>query len=209
MVKDLYQKAARNYDKFVEPFNIAVRQIGYEMYPPKQGMRVLDVGCGTGTNLELYHQAGCDVYGIDLSPAMLDVARGKLGERADIRLGDASEMPYPHSYFDLVTSMLALHEMPHHIRSKVISEMARTLNRNGRILLIDFHPGPIRFPKGWLYKGLTLFFEIAAGLEHFRNYRDFIAYAGLPGLISQSGLKVEKKKIVSGGNMGLFLLNSG
>jgi ubiquinone/menaquinone biosynthesis C-methylase UbiE len=102
--------------------------------------------------------------------------------------------------------MLTLHEMPISIRPAVMSEMIRVLKQDGRILLIDFHPGPIRFPKGWFYKAVILCFEIAAGREHFRNYRDFLASKGLSRLISSHGLSVEKKKIVSGGNIGLFLV---
>lgn len=208
MDKDPYRRFASIYDRYIEPTNQGVRQIGLKMFPPQAGMRVLDVGCGTGTNLELYHQAGCDVYGIDTSPAMLTVAKQKLGERAHIRDGDASDMPYPPAFFDLVTAMLTLHEMPVDIRSPVLHEMRRVLKPAGRTLMIDFHPGPLRFPKGWVYKGMTLFFEILAGREHFRNYRSFLAQQGLPGLLSGRGYVMEKKKIISGGNLALFLLSS-
>jgi hypothetical protein len=43
--------------------------------------------------------------------------------------------------------------------------------------------------------------EVAAGREHFHNYRDFLAREGLPGLISAYGLSVETEKVVSAGNM--------
>ncbi|MBC8440144.1 MAG: class I SAM-dependent methyltransferase [Deltaproteobacteria bacterium] len=91
----------------------------FKMYIPKEGMRVFEVGCGTGTNLKLYQQAGCEVYGIDLSPSMVKAASKKLGEQADIKLGDASQMPYSDGYFDLVIAMLTLHEMPNSIRPLV------------------------------------------------------------------------------------------
>lgn len=206
-MKDPYEKTARSYDTYVEPFNTVLRKIVLKMFDPGKEMRVLEVGCGTGTNLKLYHEAGCRVHGMDLSPAMLQQARGKLGRSADLRLADASYMPYPDGGFDLAVSMLTLHEMPASIRPAVMSEMIRVVKRDGRILLIDFHPGPISFPKGWLYKTLNLFFEIAAGREHFGNYRDFLVNNGLPGLISSHELSVEKKKIVGGGTMGLFLLS--
>ena len=63
---DAYRKSAKNYDKFVEPLNAALRQIAMKLYPPMEGLKVLEVGCGTGTNLELYHNAGCHVHGIDI-----------------------------------------------------------------------------------------------------------------------------------------------
>lgn len=207
MDNDPYHKSARSYDKFIEPFNTIVRQIGLKMYPPREGMRVLDVGCGTGTNLSLYHPAGCEVFGIDLSPTMVEMARQKLGDRAEIHLGNASQMPYEDNLYDLVTTMMTLHEMSDQIRFTVMSEMVRVVKSKGYILVTDFHPGPIRFPKGWMYKSIALFFEIAAGKEHFKNYRQFLANGGLPGLIKSSKLNVENKKIVSGGNLGIYLLS--
>lgn len=207
MSKDPYEKSAKMYDKYAEPSIAVLRQIGLNVYPPEKGMRVLDIGCGTGTNLRLYHEAGCDVFGIDLSPAMVQVAQMKLGEGAEIRLGDATKLPYSGHSFDLVTGFLTLHEMPNQIRSAVLSEMVRVMKPKGRILLIDYHPGPIRFPKGWMYKTVTIFFEIMAGREHFRAYRDFLSRNGLDPLISSQSLQIEIRKILSGGTVALFLLS--
>ena len=58
MVKDPYGKTAKRYDKFVEPSISVLRQIGFKLHPPIEGMSVLDVGCRTGTSLKLYHEAG-------------------------------------------------------------------------------------------------------------------------------------------------------
>jgi len=205
-MKDPYQKHATRYDTFVEPFNTALRRIGLKMFPPREGMLVLDVGCGTGTSLRLYHDAGCRAFGIDLSLSMLAVARNKLGQRADLRLGDASQMPYPDGIFDLVVAMFILHEIPGEIRPLVMGETVRILKPDGRILLIDYHSGRISFPTGWFYKTVSLLFEIAAGRKHFKNYRDFMAKKGLSKLIASQKLTIEKKKIVTGGNIGLYLL---
>ena len=204
-MNDPYRRTARFYDALVEPPNAVLRKIGLKICPPRAGMKALEVGCGTGTNLSLYENAGCDVFGIDLSPAMLEVASRKLSERADLRLADAAEMPYADDSFDLVTSFLTLHEMPAAIRGDVMAEMVRVVNRDGRLLLIDYCSGPIRFPKGWLFKTLIVFLELAAGREHFRNYRDFVARDGLPGLIYAHDLSVEIEKVVSAGNMHAYV----
>jgi ubiquinone/menaquinone biosynthesis C-methylase UbiE len=207
MKVDPYKKSANKYDSFVEPFNRALRQIGLRLHPPTAGMKVLDVGCGTGTTLQLYQKAGCIVSGIDSSPAMLKIAQEKLNNRAELFLGDASEMQYSDDTFDLAIGMLTLHEMPENVRTKVLMEMVRVVKKDGSILIIDFHPGSIRFPKGWFYKAIIYFFEIAAGVEHFKNFRKFIACNGIPGLIESQSLKLEKIKIVGGGSLGIYVVS--
>lgn len=203
---DPYRRLSKAYDTFTEPFNAGLRHLGLKMAPPQPGMRVLEVGCGTGTNIQKYHQAGCEVFGLDLSSAMLSVAQRKLGPRACLHRGDATRLPYPDGVFDLAIAMLTLHEMPHAIRPRVMGEMSRVLKPEGQLLLVDFHPGPLRFPRGYGAKPFILLIERIAGREHFKNYRDFIAHGGLPPLIETARLRVAKQKIVSGGNLALLVL---
>ncbi len=207
MKRDPYKNSTKFYDTFIGPATIVLRKIMLKMNLPKKGMRVLEVGCGTGLNLKLYQEAGCEIYGIDLSPSMVKAANKKLGGRADIRVGDASKMPYQDNSFDLVVGMFTLHEMPGSIRLPVIKEMARVIKTDGHLLLVDFRPGPILFPKGWLYKAAIFFIEMSAGREHFRNYRGFIANKGLPPLIETNNLHIEREKIVGYGNLALFLVS--
>ncbi len=61
--------------------------------------------------------------GIDAPQAMLNVARRRLGERADLRLGDAARMPYLDGSFDLVLAATVLHEMLPEVRGTVLDEM--------------------------------------------------------------------------------------
>jgi len=63
-------------------------------------------------------------------------------------------------------------------------------------------------PKGWIHKSVIYFFETMAGSEHFRNFRHFIATDGVPGLVDNRNLDIEKKKIVGSGNLGIFLLRT-
>lgn len=207
MQNDPYRNLARWYDKIFESMNNGLRLLGLRMFMPKPEMAVLDIGCGTGAHLELYRRYHCKLYGIDSSPSMLDLARRRLGDQADLRLGDASKMPYGDRSFDMVIAMLALHEMYHPTRMAVIGEMKRVLKDDGRILLIDFHPGPIQPFQGWLTKTIIIVSELAAGGEHFKNYRHFMSIKGLPTLIDSSSLKIEKERQVSGGALALFLLH--
>lgn len=208
MQEDPYHSVAQWYDKLFEPINRGLRVLGLRLFLPKEGMAILDVGCGTGLHLELYRKYRCAMYGIDSSPSMLEIAKKRLGDSAKLHLGDASEMPYEDRSFDLVIAMLALHEMNYVTRSSVIREMKRVLKHSGRILLIDFHPGPIRPLQGWITKLIITLSEIAAGRKHFRNYRHFIGIKGLPTLITEHGLVIEKQRVVSGGALAVFLLST-
>lgn len=206
---DPYRRTAKWYDKYVDPFSGVLRKIAFRMAPAAPGMRVLEVGCGTGSNLALYRQAGCKVAGIDLSPAMLKMAREKLGDQADLCLGDASDMPFAAASFDMAMAMLTLHEMPERLRTPVLQEMIRVLKPDGRLLLIDYHPGRLSFPKGWGSKAIVLFFEIVAGRDHFRNYRSFMTGGGLIPLIEVNDFRIDKKRILGYGNLAIFLLRHG
>ena len=206
MINDPYRRIASFYDAVVEPFNKSLRSYVLKVSRPKAGMKVLEVGCGTGANLALFAEAGCKVSGIDLSPSMMEIAQRKLGDRADLRVGDASSMPFDDSSFDLVVAFLTLHEMPADVRDPVVSEMARVTGEGGRIILVDFHQGPYSFPKGWLYRSVIVPIEIGAGLEHFKNHRDFLSRKGLPGLVTGNALTVEKEKLLGGGTMMLSVV---
>ena len=210
-MSDPYRRIARFYDAVVEPFNASLRSYVARVAQPEKGMKVLEVGCGTGTNLELFAEAGCEVSGVDLSPSMIGFARKKLGDRADLRLGDASDMPFAENSFDLVLSFLTLHEMPTEVRTLVMGEIVRVAGADGKALFIDYYPGKFSFPKGWIYRAVILAIEFGAGWEHFQNHRDFLARNGLPALIEPHNLDIAKEKILAGGNIHVVLTkpNSG
>lgn len=205
-MKDQYKNIATWYDKIFEPMNSGLRKIGLDMYPVHPGMNVLDIGCGTGAHLKIYQDEKCNVFGIDLSAAMLNVASKRLGKDANIKLCDASKTTFPDNKFDLIICSTVLHEMSQIVRMAVLNEAKRILKNDGRLLLIDFHTGPIKKFRGFYIKTIITIAEIAAGRDHYRNYRHFIKNGALPGLISSLGFEVEDKKIVSGGNMGIFIL---
>ena len=208
MNDDPYRKVAGIYDRIFEPVNRGLRSLGTRMLPPQQDMQVLDIGCGTGMHLDLYKQYRCKLYGIDNSPSMLTMAQKRLGDSADLRLGDATSIPFEDNMFDLVLCMLVLHEMDQATRMAVIAEMKRVIKADGHILLIDFHAGPARSLKGWITKPFIFLSELAAGRRHFRNYRHFISIRGLPTLIEQSHLKIKESKVVAGGALTLHLVQA-
>jgi ubiquinone/menaquinone biosynthesis C-methylase UbiE len=206
IMKDPYQFTARWYDKVFEPINKGLRLIGLRMFRPKKGMSILDVGCGTGSFLEFYKRFQCNLFGIEPSPAMLAIAQKRLGSGANLYNGSAADMPYSDRSFDLIVSMLVLHELDHATRLAVLNEIKRVLKPSGKLLLIDFNPGPIQSFEGWRTKAIILISEIAAGRNHFRNYRHFMSINGLHSLIEAAELVVEKQKTVGGGPLSLMLM---
>ncbi len=204
-MKDAYRRIAPVYDRLFDNLNQGLRLAGMRLFRPAKGMRVLDVGCGTGSHLDLYRRYQCQLHGIDLSPAMLALARRRLGAAARLELGDATCMPYPGRQFDLILSMLSLHEMAPPTRAGVLAEMQRVLKDDGRLLLIDFHPGPYQPLQGWISKAIIFASELAAGREHFKNYRRFMAAKGLAPLVARSGLEVEKQRVLAGGAFAILL----
>lgn len=208
-MKDQYKKIAGLYDRIFEPMNSGLRKIGLKMYPVSPGMDILDIGCGTGVHLKLYQNKKCNVSGVDLSPAMIKIAQKKLGNNADLKLTDATNTGYEENKFDLILSSTVLHEMSPQVRSDILKEAKRILKKDGRILIIDFHPGPVKKIRGIYSKVIITISEILAGRVHYKNYRNFMKNGGLPGLLASSDFIIEKKKIVSGDNFGIYLLKPG
>ena len=69
-----------------------------------QGNRLLDVACGTGFSFIPLLERGWQVTGCDLSPAMIEGARAKVGDRADLHVADMRELP-ELGEFDLIWSI--------------------------------------------------------------------------------------------------------
>jgi ubiquinone/menaquinone biosynthesis C-methylase UbiE len=205
MAEDTYRTVARLYDNMFGTATHALRLAGLHMFRPAQDMNVLDVGCGTGAHLALYRQSRPHLFGIDSSPAMLDVARKRLRDSAVLTLADATAMPYADAKFDMVMSMLTLHGMPYGTRAAVVREIKRVLKDDGRLLLIDFHPGPYRPLRGWTSRAMVVFVEFLAGREHFHSHLDFMRKGGLAALASENGLTVQKQHLLAGGVFAIQL----
>ena len=171
-------------------------------------MSVLDVGCGTGTQLALYQAAGCPVAGVDTSPAMLQAARHKLGGAADLRLEDATRMSFPDGAFDLVTAAFLFHVVPVAARPALLGECLRVLKGDGRLLAFDYHTGPLSFPLGWAWRWVATCIERMAGSEHYANYRSFLAQGGLPTLAAGHHLSISAPHTAAGGVLAIYVLSN-
>jgi ubiquinone/menaquinone biosynthesis C-methylase UbiE len=104
----------------------------------RTGERLLDVGCGTGELLRdtLGRSGASYLAGVDLSLAMLRVARDKVGARIWLVGADAACLPFASASFDIVVSSSALHEWPD--PAACLREMARALAPGGRVVITDW-----------------------------------------------------------------------
>src|SRR5215470_15418662 len=163
--KRVWDKAAPSYDKQIAFFEKIWFGGGREWLGARVHGRVLEVAIGTGLNLPHY-RADAVVTGVELSPAMLAIARQRaadLGRDVDLREGDAEHLPFGEASFDTVVCALSLCTIPN--PAAAISEMKRVLVPGGRLLLLD-HIGstwpPVRAAQ-WLVERMT----IRAAGEHF------------------------------------------
>jgi ubiquinone/menaquinone biosynthesis C-methylase UbiE len=112
------------------------------------GLRVLDAGCGSGPLSAAFRERGATVTGLDASAAMVDVARRRLGEEADLHVADLRDaLPFGDATFDLVAASLVLHYLQDW--SGPLAELRRVLRPSGRVLVSVNHPGayPIEYPR--------------------------------------------------------------
>ena len=100
--------------------------------------RLVDIGTGTGRMLELLGPSAASAVGIDRSPAMLRVARAKLGNAAELRQGDMYGLPLGDRSADVVVLHQVLHYAHH--PAAVLAEAARLVGPGGRVLIADFAP---------------------------------------------------------------------
>ena len=101
--------------------------------------RLVDIGTGTGRILELLGPAASQAIGIDRSPEMLRIARGKLdGQPYELRQGDINALQLAEGSADTITLHQVLHFLP--APASAIGECARLLGEGGQLLIVDFAP---------------------------------------------------------------------
>jgi len=103
------------------------------------GRRVLDAGCGSGLLASALRARGAQLVGFDASPAMVDLARNRLGEGSAVHVADLAEpLPFDDAEFDDVVASLVLHYLPDW--TAPLAELRRVLRPGGRLLLSVNHP---------------------------------------------------------------------
>src|SRR6266545_750979 len=170
----LYEKEARKYDREMNFFDRLLFAGAREWVCAQATGEVLEIGIGTGRNLSHYRHE-VRLTGIELSPAMLEIARTRareLGRDVDLRVGDAQALEFADESFDTVVCTLSLCTIPDD--RAAVAEVRRVLRPGGRFLLLEHVRSPllpIRVAER-LLEPLMLRFEadhlLREPLEHLR-----------------------------------------
>ncbi len=102
-----------------------------------EGLRIADLGCGTGALLPVLAQGSASVVGVDREAAMLEVAASRTAELTNVTVaaGRLDQLPLGSGSIDLALCQLVLH----HVRDlgPVFAEVARVLTPGGRLVILD------------------------------------------------------------------------
>jgi len=103
--------------------------------PERRGIRVLEVGCGSGSNLWMMAKEGFDTFGIDSSPEGIALARNHLqdkwGVAATLTVGSFTDLPYADAYFDAVVDVVSLEVLNLADSAVALQEIRRVLKPGG------------------------------------------------------------------------------
>jgi ubiquinone/menaquinone biosynthesis C-methylase UbiE len=119
------------------------------------GDRVLEIACGTGLNFPHLRQLVGDqgaLVGVDLTPAMLDIARDRIAQQGwknvEVHKADAAHLPFPAASFDTVFCAFALNIIPEY--EHAIAEVWRVLIPGGRFVALEMRSMNMNSVSGWL-----------------------------------------------------------
>ena len=178
-IRAFYDRAAPRYNSSIGTFEKLLFGGGREWVASRAVGDVLEIGIGTGRNLPHY-PVGVRLTGIELSPAMLALARERaaaLGRAVELHLGDAEHLPFASGSFDTVVCTLSLCTIPDD-RAAVV-EARRVLRSGGRLLLLEH----VRSPTMLVRLGQRLLDPLFVRLGDDHVLRDPLDYLESAGFV--------------------------
>ncbi len=181
------------YERLMGRWSRAAGALFLDWVEPPRGARWLDVGCGTGvfTELVLDKCAPAEVIAIDPAATQIEHARRKsVGQRAEFRIADALQLPFPDEDFDLVVSALVINFIAR--REPALAEMRRVARKGGQVAGYVWDFATDSSPTGILRRGLRqIGVETAAAPGTAES-----TLVALRGLFERAGLRnVEARAI--------------
>jgi ubiquinone/menaquinone biosynthesis C-methylase UbiE len=170
-------------------------------------MRILEIGCGTGTLTTMMGAKGARVTGIDASPAMLNEADKKvnlqnLNERVTLQYMDASLIGdrFPDGSFDLIVSTLVFSEFSPDLQRYVLEACKKLLAPHGQLLIAD-EVSPTRALARLLFYLVRLPLAL---LTWLLTRTSTTALQGFEALLEQGGFRARAVISYLGGSLVLY-----
>ena len=113
--------------------------MGFDQF---RGAKLLEVGCGMGTDLLQFARGGANVTGVDLTPRSLETSRHHLelyGQTGEFALADCERLPFADESFDVAYSNGVLHHTPD--TAGAVQEIHRVLKPGGQARVMLYHRG--------------------------------------------------------------------
>lgn len=159
--RHFYDRISGVYDALADRSEHEARELGLRLLAPGGSEQVLEIGFGTGHSLVDVAErlsSGGRVFGIDVSQGMLDLAAQRvrdagLGERVELQLGDAKDLPYPADSFDAVFMSFSLELFGEEIPA-VLAEVSRVLRPEGRLGVVSMNDDGRKSAMAELYRFL-------------------------------------------------------
>ncbi len=188
---------AARFNALAERYDFILEWIGFDkkyrqqvidaLELPNKKIRVLDVGCGTGTvAVELKQQKSkIELYGVDPDEKILALARKKIIKNnvmVHLKQAYAQKLPFPDNHFDAAYSSLVWHHIPDAAKQDCFNEVFRVLKKGGVFVLSDMGK-----PKHWWLPSHTHY------ARFFENGK--ANYEGkLPAMMEKAGFIIVKRK---------------
>lgn len=175
-------RRARGYHKLIDDQAAAiVQRVG-------TGKALLEVGCGTGLILERVAKFAQRAEGVDVSPGMVEHARRR---GLDVRVADATSLPYADAVFDVAFSFKVLAHVPRF--DEALDEMLRVVRPGGHIVFDIYNRRSLRYAMKRLFgpKPTSRRFAEDAILTRFLTASEM--NPRLPAntrLVSRSGIRI-------------------
>lgn len=143
-MRDFFENRLDEYDEhMINNIESAAEFYSFtaKLLPAIENSRILDLGCGTGLELERYYSLcpSAKVTGIDLSQGMLSVLRKKFANK-DITLiaGSYFDVPFGKEKFDAAVSVESLHHFAKEEKLPLYAKLRAALKNNGYFILTDY-----------------------------------------------------------------------
>jgi len=154
LIKKKFNKFNSLFYFWFESFTFLLREkiINQRLNFNFNNKKLLDVGCGTGSNSLIFAKQGADVFGIDLSVNQINSAINRKTKyknlKHNFKIMDAEKLKFEDNIFDFAICSFSLHELGNlEILNNTINEIKRVLKPRAKFIIVDYN-----LPQNKLFK---------------------------------------------------------